>query len=78
MGICILQVKRIRGKISRRTHFLTQIPQPMHKNSEMNAILSVGFTSIQSFPEQYRKRSSAVRPRTVAYIEQRTHFHDRT
>ncbi|TFK34443.1 hypothetical protein BDQ12DRAFT_613453 [Crucibulum laeve] len=33
------------------THFLTQIPQPMHKNSEIKAILSVGLTSIQSFPE---------------------------
>ncbi|KAF9494998.1 hypothetical protein BDN71DRAFT_1392354, partial [Pleurotus eryngii] len=31
-------------------YFLTQIPQPMHRNSEMNAILSVGFTSIQSLP----------------------------
>ncbi|KAJ6565975.1 hypothetical protein B0H10DRAFT_1841973, partial [Mycena sp. CBHHK59/15] len=30
--------------------FLTQIPQPMHKNSEMKAILSVGLTSMQSFP----------------------------
>jgi hypothetical protein len=31
-------------------HFLTQIPQPIHRNSEMNAILSVGFTSIHSLP----------------------------
>ncbi|KAG1810067.1 uncharacterized protein HD556DRAFT_1222787, partial [Suillus plorans] len=31
-------------------HFFTQIPQPMHKNSEMNAILSVDFTSMQSLP----------------------------
>lgn len=32
------------------THFFTQIPQPIHKNSEMNAILSEGLTSIQSLP----------------------------
>ncbi|KAM6503657.1 hypothetical protein JOM56_000600, partial [Amanita muscaria] len=31
-------------------NFLTQIPQPIHRNSEMKAILSVGFTSIHSFP----------------------------
>ncbi|KAG2109617.1 uncharacterized protein F5147DRAFT_575707, partial [Suillus discolor] len=31
-------------------HFFTQIPQPIHKNSEMNAILSVDFTSMQSLP----------------------------
>ncbi|KAF8884925.1 hypothetical protein CPB84DRAFT_1685664, partial [Gymnopilus junonius] len=35
-------------------HFLTQIPQPMHKNSEMNAILSLDLTSIQSLPDQAR------------------------
>ncbi|KAH9998584.1 hypothetical protein BJV77DRAFT_936117, partial [Russula vinacea] len=29
-------------------YFLTQIPHPMQRNSEMNAILSVGFTSIQT------------------------------
>ena len=32
------------------THFFTQIPQPIHKNSEMKAILSDGFTSIHSLP----------------------------
>ena len=31
-------------------HFLTQIPQPIHKVSEMNAILDVGPTSIHSLP----------------------------
>ncbi|EPS98283.1 hypothetical protein FOMPIDRAFT_59160, partial [Fomitopsis schrenkii] len=31
-------------------HFFTQIPQPMQRNSEMKAILSVGLTSIQSLP----------------------------
>ncbi|KAG2123599.1 hypothetical protein DEU56DRAFT_690724, partial [Suillus clintonianus] len=36
-------------------HFFTQIPQPMHKNSEMNAILSVDFTSMQSLPGRSRE-----------------------
>lgn len=41
------------GRSSERVaHFLTQIPHPIHKNSEMKAILSEGFTSIQSFPTQ--------------------------
>lgn len=31
-------------------YFFTQIPQPIHKNSEMNEILSVGLTSIHNFP----------------------------
>ncbi|KAJ6484954.1 hypothetical protein DFH09DRAFT_949257, partial [Mycena vulgaris] len=30
--------------------FLTQIPQPMHRNSEMKAILSVDLTSMHNFP----------------------------
>ncbi|KAJ7781861.1 hypothetical protein DFH07DRAFT_728532, partial [Mycena maculata] len=34
-------------------HFLTQIPQPIHRNSEMKAILSVDLTSMQSFPGGY-------------------------
>ncbi|KIL00316.1 hypothetical protein PAXRUDRAFT_130118 [Paxillus rubicundulus Ve08.2h10] len=33
-------------------HFFTQIPQPIHRNSDMNAILSVDLTSIQSFPKK--------------------------
>ncbi|KAF8499509.1 hypothetical protein JB92DRAFT_2743408, partial [Gautieria morchelliformis] len=33
-------------------YFLTQIPHPMHRTSEMKAILSVGLTSIHSFPRQ--------------------------
>ncbi|EJC97682.1 uncharacterized protein FOMMEDRAFT_98234, partial [Fomitiporia mediterranea MF3/22] len=32
-------------------HFLTQIPHPIHRNSEMNAILSEGLTSMHSFPK---------------------------
>ncbi|KAH8113804.1 hypothetical protein DFH11DRAFT_1463926, partial [Phellopilus nigrolimitatus] len=31
-------------------HFLTQIPQPIHRNSEMNEILSVGLTSMHNLP----------------------------
>ncbi|KAI0066829.1 hypothetical protein BV25DRAFT_1764374, partial [Artomyces pyxidatus] len=31
-------------------YFFTQIPQPMHRNSEMKAILSVDLTSIHSLP----------------------------
>ena len=33
-------------------HFFTQMPQPMHRNSEIKAILSVVFTSIHSFPAE--------------------------
>ncbi|KAK6200264.1 uncharacterized protein RJT21DRAFT_121162 [Scheffersomyces amazonensis] len=31
-------------------HFLTQIPQPIHKVSEINAIFDAGVTSIHNFP----------------------------
>ncbi|EGV60290.1 hypothetical protein CANTEDRAFT_110083 [Yamadazyma tenuis ATCC 10573] len=31
-------------------HFFTQIPHPIHKFSEMKAILEVGVTSIHNFP----------------------------
>lgn len=31
-------------------HFFGQIPQPMHKRSEMKAILESGATSMQSLP----------------------------
>ncbi|KAJ7252514.1 hypothetical protein C8J57DRAFT_1077268, partial [Mycena rebaudengoi] len=34
--------------------FLTQIPQPMHRNSEMKEILSVGLTSMHSLPARNR------------------------
>jgi hypothetical protein len=34
------------------SHFFTQMPQPIHRNSEIKAILSVGFTSIHSFPAE--------------------------
>ncbi|KAL1677986.1 hypothetical protein EV122DRAFT_180612, partial [Schizophyllum commune] len=39
-------------------YFFTQIPHPMHKNSEMNAILSEGLTSIHSLPRR-RARDAA-------------------
>ncbi|KAF8889678.1 hypothetical protein BD779DRAFT_1417212, partial [Infundibulicybe gibba] len=32
-------------------YFFTQIPHPMQRNSETNAILSVGLTSIHNFPK---------------------------
>ena len=35
---------------SGRAYFLTQIPQPIHRISEIKAILSVGLTSMHSFP----------------------------
>ncbi|ODV80344.1 uncharacterized protein CANTADRAFT_40353, partial [Suhomyces tanzawaensis NRRL Y-17324] len=31
-------------------HFFTQIPQPIHKVSEIKAIFEVGVTSIHNFP----------------------------
>ena len=31
-------------------HFLTQMPHPMHRRSEMKAIFDSGATSIQSLP----------------------------
>ena len=34
-----------------RSDFFTQIPQPIQRNSEMKAILSLDLTSIHSFPE---------------------------
>ncbi|KAJ7016268.1 hypothetical protein C8F04DRAFT_982247 [Mycena alexandri] len=53
-------------------YFLTQIPQPMHRNSEMKAILSVDLTSMQSFPEiSYRSNFPYFRPPL-------THFDDGT
>jgi hypothetical protein len=33
-----------------RAHFLTQIPHPMQRNSDIKAILSVGLTSIHNLP----------------------------
>ena len=36
--------------IASNGHFLTQIPQPIHKVSEINAILDAGVTSIHNFP----------------------------
>ena len=36
--------------IAPKGHFFGQIPQPIHRLSEMNAILDSGVTSMQSFP----------------------------
>ncbi|KAJ3932380.1 MAG: hypothetical protein NXY57DRAFT_894300 [Lentinula lateritia] len=33
-----------------KTYFFTHIPQPIHRISEINAILSVGLTSMHNFP----------------------------
>ena len=62
------------------THFLTQMPHPMQRNSEMNAILSVGFTSIQSLPAKttiipytIKKKSHAA---TIRVMKAPTHFYD--
>ncbi|KAH9962895.1 hypothetical protein BC827DRAFT_1113449, partial [Russula dissimulans] len=49
-------------------HFLTQIPHPMQRNSEMKAILSVGLTSIQSLPTRRScLRGDANAPRTFLH-----------
>ena len=36
--------------IASKGHFFTQIPQPIHNSSEMEAIFTIGVTSIHSFP----------------------------
>lgn len=43
------------------THFLTQIPHPMQRNSEMNAILSDGLTSMHNFPRVYKVEDNQAR-----------------
>ena len=50
--ICQMQYKYIieRTEIASKGHFLGQIPQPIHKVSEMKAIFEVGSTSIQNLP----------------------------
>ncbi|KAK0203544.1 hypothetical protein DFS33DRAFT_1260452 [Desarmillaria ectypa] len=55
------------------THFLTHIPQPIHRNSEINAILSEGLTSIQSFPKIHDHQSHPSQ-----LCNKRTHSYDRT
>ena len=37
--------------IAPKGHFFTQIPQPIHSLSDMNAILEDSVTSIHSFPD---------------------------
>lgn len=36
--------------IASKGHFLTQMPHPMHSDSEIHAILSFGTTSMHSLP----------------------------
>lgn len=43
-------IRKRKRQVSRKSHFLTHIPQPMQRNSEMKAILSVGLTSIHILP----------------------------
>lgn len=47
-------VSRLVGKLmmlmAPKGHFLGQIPQPIHRRSDMKAILDSGVTSIQSLP----------------------------
>ena len=62
-----------RGGHRKWAHFFTQIPQPMHKNSEMNAILSEGLTSIHSLPVAHEPGESAREGNKIL-----THLHDRT
>jgi hypothetical protein len=55
------------------THFFTQIPQPIQRNSEINAILSEDLTSIQSLPAV-----KAVSEQNLPFIEiECTHFYYR-
>ena len=44
-------------------HFLEQIPQPIHKSSEIKAILDSGVTSIQSLPKISQMRKDKRRRR---------------
>ncbi|KAJ3782911.1 hypothetical protein GGU10DRAFT_274617, partial [Lentinula aff. detonsa] len=41
-------------------HFFTHIPQPIHRISEINAILSVGLTSMHNLPSCCKQRSQHV------------------
>ncbi|KAJ7491897.1 hypothetical protein FB451DRAFT_1021289 [Mycena latifolia] len=64
----------VHGAEQRSPDFLTQIPQPMHRNSEMKAILSVDLTSMQSFPGV-----GVIHRRPPAHARERlTHFDDGT
>ncbi|KAI9507599.1 hypothetical protein F5148DRAFT_981203, partial [Russula earlei] len=56
-------------------HFLTQIPQPMQRNSEMKAILSVGLTSIQSLPAVDQDQMSFCRSLMMIVNFTRTFLH---
>ncbi|KAJ7696448.1 hypothetical protein B0H17DRAFT_929398 [Mycena rosella] len=59
----MVRQSRLRRNI-RSPDFLTQIPQPMHRNSEMKAILSVDLTSMH---KTYRLSSAHVFRRTFLH-----------
>ncbi|KZV80069.1 hypothetical protein EXIGLDRAFT_561551, partial [Exidia glandulosa HHB12029] len=44
-----------------RSYFFTQMPQPMQRISDMNAILSVDLTSIHNLPEMRCERGHSRR-----------------
>lgn len=52
--LCVTWVFRFVGKlmmlIASNGHFFGQIPHPIHRRSEMKAILDVGSTSMHSLP----------------------------
>ena len=52
--LCVVSLLKFEGKlmmvIASKGHFFTQIPQPIHNSSEMEAIFTIGVTSIHSFP----------------------------
>ncbi|TBU34314.1 hypothetical protein BD311DRAFT_650749, partial [Dichomitus squalens] len=56
-------------------HFFTHIPQPMHKNSEMYAILSVGLTSIHNFPRTLYQRILRSAQHARGDLRRRTFLH---
>ncbi|KAF8552081.1 hypothetical protein OG21DRAFT_1416768, partial [Imleria badia] len=56
-------------------YFFTQIPQPMHRNSDMNAILSDDFTSMQSLPDKHstHRQRSTFDPDLLAFLHSWAH-----
>lgn len=62
--------------IVNEAHFLTHIPHPIHRNSEMNAILSLGFTSMHNFPTwTLRARLYGRTSRILTHFYHRTRLH---
>lgn len=54
---CVVSLRKSFGRfiieIASNGHFLTQMPQPMQRVSEMNAIFDVGSTSMHIFPVRF-------------------------